>query len=263
MKGYKFRPNFKEPKHKMLLTEGKIWFASSKDFNDPFDCQIPLRYDLESIENRRKVIQQLFENSEPNSTKQEIINKVNSVADAFSDEDTFEQFCRDKEKSVAERLGIFSMAGDFRNILLWGHYANGHRGYCIEYDREILADYFLKQLQDELIIVTGYRIEYHDIFPILIPSQLEGDKVFIKQFCIKYKDWSYEREFRLFAMDKANSTWPIPKEAITGVIIGCEMNREEANSVKEAVSAMKHSPNLTKALRTRDSYELQFERLDY
>ncbi len=55
MKGYKFR-NWGECCHRRLLTHREIYFASPKEFNDPFDCRIPPRYDLEDIDTLRNVL---------------------------------------------------------------------------------------------------------------------------------------------------------------------------------------------------------------
>ena len=41
---YKYRV-WEHDYHKRILTEDEIYFASSADFNDPFDCAIPIRYD--------------------------------------------------------------------------------------------------------------------------------------------------------------------------------------------------------------------------
>ncbi len=48
---YKFRrwKDVKGNDHKhdrLILTDLAVWFASPADFNDPFDCRIPYRFDL-------------------------------------------------------------------------------------------------------------------------------------------------------------------------------------------------------------------------
>lgn len=40
---YKYR-NWKDDYHKGLLTHNEIYFASPKDFNDPYDCRITERF---------------------------------------------------------------------------------------------------------------------------------------------------------------------------------------------------------------------------
>jgi len=42
---YKYR-DWKNEKHKRLITEQEIYFPSPLDFNDPFDSRIPIRWDL-------------------------------------------------------------------------------------------------------------------------------------------------------------------------------------------------------------------------
>ncbi len=43
---YKFRYFDEKGYHLRILTDNEIFFASPKLFNDPFDCRIPVRYDL-------------------------------------------------------------------------------------------------------------------------------------------------------------------------------------------------------------------------
>jgi len=42
-KVYKYR-SWKNACHKNLLLYNELYFASPKDFNDPFDCRIPSHY---------------------------------------------------------------------------------------------------------------------------------------------------------------------------------------------------------------------------
>ena len=49
---YKFR-RWANAYDQLILTKQRVWFASPADFNDPFDCRIPFRYDLMSNEDLR------------------------------------------------------------------------------------------------------------------------------------------------------------------------------------------------------------------
>lgn len=263
MKAYKFRPNFSENKYKSLLTDAIIWFAAPESFNDPFDCRIPVRDDLENKENRRKELKKLFTQNEPNSNVDQINNQVEIVVHKYSNKQSYEQSLEDKDDLINQRIGIFSLAGDYRNILLWGHYADGHRGFCIEYDLDILKEYFKGQHREKQISVIYYPVEYHSNLPVVIRSQLIEDELFTKQFTTKYKDWRYEKEHRFFANNSPNTSWPIPFEAISSVFLGCMMDDTSIESIRESMSKMPHKPNLIKAVRSLYSYELQFEGLEY
>jgi len=43
---------------------------------------------------------------------------------------------------MSKKIGIFSLSKKYDDELLWAHYANSHKGFCIEYDLEILLKLF-------------------------------------------------------------------------------------------------------------------------
>ena len=45
---YKYR-DWDDENHKRLLVDNEVYFATPKQFNDPFDCAIPFRYDEKDL----------------------------------------------------------------------------------------------------------------------------------------------------------------------------------------------------------------------
>lgn len=86
-----------------------------------------------------------------------------------------------------------------QNILMWSHYADAHKGFCIEYcfhRDECKRDDF-----SELVVSRLFRINYHDPAkqkPINF-TKSDSTNPFTAQdaFLTKYIDWSYENEVRL------------------------------------------------------------------
>jgi len=50
---YKYR-NWNDPNHKSVLLKNKLFLAFPKYCNDPFDCRIPMDYNLLDTEEKRK-----------------------------------------------------------------------------------------------------------------------------------------------------------------------------------------------------------------
>lgn len=48
-------------------------------------------------------------------------------------------------EGIKKKVGIFSLSKNVTNELLWSYYSNGHNGFCIEYESEILKE----QLKDD------------------------------------------------------------------------------------------------------------------
>lgn len=99
-----------------------------------------------------------------------------------------------------------SLSCQMSSVLMWGHYANSHKGVCLVFKIpvNVMQDRFVSRIQcrklhlvpmlyrDERILVRDYVTEIRND---AIEYRL-GD---LKRHLISYKpkDWSYEREFRL------------------------------------------------------------------
>ncbi len=42
---------------------------------------------------------------------------------------------------IYKKSGVYSLSKDYKNELLWAYYADSHKGFCIEYDYDILKQY--------------------------------------------------------------------------------------------------------------------------
>lgn len=63
--------SWKNSYHKEILLENKIFFSSVKNFNDPFDSTIPLRYDLGTDEQILNLFIKLIKIDNPQLTDDE------------------------------------------------------------------------------------------------------------------------------------------------------------------------------------------------
>ena len=70
---YKHR-DWSDQHQKRLLTDGEIYFASADQFNDPFDCSIPVRYRKEDLteENLFRMYTELGRFFHPNMNETEL-----------------------------------------------------------------------------------------------------------------------------------------------------------------------------------------------
>lgn len=82
-----------------------------------------------------------------------------------------------------------------KNILMWSHYADEHKGFCIKYK---LSQHFIKQDENE----NGQhmfmkKVKYRNIKFDLDIKSIDTDLA----FTTKKKDWVYEKEVRLIVYD--------------------------------------------------------------
>jgi len=122
------------------LKNGEIWFSKPNLLNDPFDMAIPLLinenapdedylvlYDkvMERITDpvaRSLVASKLISNGKPSP---EYKARINVYQLELSQQKVIDDF---SQRGIA----CFSTRKD--NILMWSHYAEGHKGLCLEFD---------------------------------------------------------------------------------------------------------------------------------
>ena len=177
MLGYKFRANIDIRQDTFSLLENKLYASKLSQLNDPFETTI-LDYFKDITENR-----------------------IGSEALA-------ELFTR-----IKNEIGIYSLSADKQGQraileeLMWAHYANSHKGFCIEYDVDVLKDSIKLDMSDNIDL---YTVTYDDID--INDFALKRAKKEPKETLLSFKSpkWSYENEVRLI-FDKSGIKQYNPK----------------------------------------------------
>lgn len=133
-------------------------------------------------------------------------------------------FCRMNDKNGDNTIS---------KVLMWSHYADNHKGFCIKYN-------FSKDfIRTEERFVSLFRdIIYHKSEA---PFELNLDSLDTnKSLCTKLKDWEYENEVRLitYAPDKKGEFLSIPldeKSTIDAVYFGYRCPDEKIQTIKNAL----------------------------
>lgn len=113
---------------KIILTEHTLKFSSPDEFNDPFDCDVDLiDFDFDGnvnhlVEKEIKRIKELYRDN----------NDVARASETFW-QDAYREAQKDKRNSC--RISCFSLKND--TVLMWSHYADKHKGACLEFDNTL------------------------------------------------------------------------------------------------------------------------------
>ena len=189
------------------LANQTIWLTKPKSFNDPFDCAITLDRALykESITHAITVAM--------DRAKRGHHNRKDLLKEWPGDKDAFENF-RENIKELIQNMGVCAFSATCDEILLWSHYADHHKGFCIEYDcREGTK---LREL--------AHKVRYHDEVPKLSAGDFAGPKksdALDALWLTKSTAWSYEKEWRVM-MNVGDKEYQDPSN-ITSVIFGAKM----------------------------------------
>jgi hypothetical protein len=134
---------------------------------------------------------------------------------------------------------VYSMAKRYDMANLWALYADGHRGFCLEFENvgQLFGqakDVNYLDLKDMEILVTD-------------PSLLNGDFVFCKT-----REWRCEDEVRLIkSLNDVRTKVPFNPVWLTRIILGKAMSDENKNTIR--LWAKERKPELAVATTYYDA----------
>ncbi len=209
-----------------IFTNNELFFSPFKSFNDPFDCrayfQINERSDsselIETISS--DLIDKMFERHPigkilKEETKKIILAKFTGAVNIRkeiehylkSEPDTYQKFINEK---LNEEYGVCSLSNRNNSILMYSHYADCHRGFCLRFRT------------DHEFFKYSFPVEYKNKYPIIDINSIEPLKIFYR----KSKEWDYEEEYRLISFD-GPGRFNYPPELLNGIVFGCNMQQSD------------------------------------
>ncbi len=202
-----------------LLIKGELWFGFPKNLNDPYEGEFLVKK-YNNIP--RKSLVEFFYEQHPDLCKNE--TKEAKVEKAIYD---YSAFHKDVHAALKVRLkenyGVSSFSYDQKNILMWSHYSDSHKGFCIIFNKSKLLE-SLKYPWTEF-----YDVDYK---PDLCVAELilEKEKIaFNNEKEILYRKldiWLKENEARMIAIFTPNNlkrNIKFNKNCVKGIIIGENM----------------------------------------
>ena len=202
---------------RQILVEHKFYFASRQSFNDPFDCVIP---DLSQIPGTflKRFVEEFVDRKFSNASEPEKLQMIVRLMSI----NALEEIRNGLQKEV-DKAGIVCFSKVRDDILMWAHYADKHKGLCLEFDGSSNCRFFGE----------AQPVEYEDYTPI--PLHEDNNCQMTRAILTKSKHWSYEIEYRLFRPGLAGQKLNYPVELLTGIIFGCMMPEKVRESIKQWV----------------------------
>lgn len=234
---YKYRI-WEDDYQKRILTDNELFFASADLFNDPFDASLPFQYDKSEMtdENIMKKLLITGRNKWQDISEDELLKRATErfKTGGFGTDEYWRNFHQQFKKDTNEKFGICSLTSKNNNLLMWSHYANAHKGFCIGFDKF--------ELFDATQGVLG-RVIYTDSFPM---TPMFGDNQGASlSFLImtKSKHWEYEDEYRITKLLAPRSIFKLNDTAIKEIVLGCRIN---PNSRAEIIKTVRNKSSKIK-----------------
>ena len=168
-----------------------IYFGSPLNFNDPYDCALTPNLVEPTDDEALKIRDMYLANTDmPHQARIEF--ETTSLANLRA---VLLRTGQAGFKGIAEKFlqtrGVACFSERKDDLLMWSHYANCHKGFCVGFDRGILNE----TVQGSLgpvnydIDIPKFRL-FEDIPDFLV-----------KLLGTKSKVWEYEEEYRIIKMN--------------------------------------------------------------
>lgn len=242
-----------------ILLQNCIYFSSPKNFNDPFDCSLSIRYDektkkqiLKDYKTSLKGMYPTYDSRKIDEVALEIQQSNPNLHDKIT-RDTIER----NRDTIYKNIGVFSVSEKDDNFLMWSHYCDSHKGICIGFDANKLF-WFLN---------TSYGIacsplKYKSKYPIIRPKWVD-QKIGEIILTNKAKYWSYEKEWRFILSGETDKEVILPDGIIVEVCIGCNTQKNHTNKIIEILKTKETKIELKEAYPNNREFKLDFRKISY
>lgn len=224
---YKFLP----PDRETYLRDGLLRFSQPVALNDPFESA----------------------NYLPEPLNEQFISRLATMPAEKSRElrsaAGLKQLLKDFTLKFGEKFGILSLSDQWNSSLMWAHYTDRHRGFCVGFRLEhpFFGEASLQKTKLCPVTYGRSRIDFQD----------ELDHVGVRMIFYKSSDWAYEEELRmaffwqregsLQVTESENEHPPgvpirligVPHESICELMVGMESESELTRQVCELGAKLK------------------------
>ena len=194
-----------------VLINSELWYSNPYNFNDPFDCSLKI---------------DASEKKSQNNDKNKLDRKIN------------------KELN---KIGVSCFSKDYRNILMWSHYSDSHKGICLIFD-------YSKDIHFFNPFDILYTNEYPDIH-----DKLKKDELIKKLIYTKSDNWRYEREVR--SIKSGCGTYKFDSSLLKGIILGYKTTTEDLKTIKNIINRRYSEIEIYKMVRSENKFEIEKQQI--
>ena len=220
----------------------KIFYASPATFNDPLDCKMFSIENNSSIEELRKIYARLkfprtLKNAEKNIRGKDIEAKIKPLLEEMAKSIVIDNLNRmsynstdpeytctpeDAETGILTSnilselrehysRGVFCFSKDGKNMLMWSHYGDEHKGICIGYSNDRKPTPNIRP-----VIYGKYGvIKTSSLYKAVVKNDKDEQTTIENEILLKKSSaWRYEKEYRLISSTGLQDS-PLKLEEIT------------------------------------------------
>jgi len=232
-----------------LFVDAKIYHTLPAQFNDPFECKPHFNWP-KSAAKVLAIRQHLIKvERQHGHTKKEAESKVSRI---MGNREILQDTIYNVLQKNYGELRICSFTTQKENLLFWSHYADSHKGFCVEFDAT------------KMPIVYAYKVQYQEEYPEVVYPTPRDARVFIPAL-IKSKIWEYEQEFRTIFVPEAvrqpvndGESLLLNGDVIKNIYFGASINDTNKKRLLDLVNKGPFRPGIWNTNLSKSSFSLEF-----
>jgi Protein of unknown function (DUF2971) len=251
-KFYKYRPmNTPELVQRVekIVLHNEIFFAQSHSFNDPFDLKPTFTLDAPPDLQREYYMRLSRKFQAHLSDAQHNEDADNMMAKSLDAENIAKtvEVIQDMHSQALTRVGVFCVSTKRDDILMWSHYADSHKGVCLEFDGM------------SRLMAHAQKVNYSRKRVPINPYADDNMAMMEKAMLTKSEHWAYETEWRLCRYKEGPGPVQYRPTNLTGIILGALASRDTLDTVQKWVSQRASPLAIYRATTSGQDFELLIE----
>ncbi|MGK2895501.1 DUF2971 domain-containing protein [Klebsiella michiganensis] len=268
-----------------LLVSDSLYFADPTTFNDPLDCNPSVLNDIDNADKLNDILHKLVKDNHQKelekaakkikyrgprtlekieilgeSEAQKLINGIAENVDFYGDDfDDSASYHIKRYLLKNYEVGVLSLAKKFNCPLMWSHYADQHKGFCIGYDvsENNSLDIHPVDYKGKRFIRTQqvYDMLFGSFENVRNAAKKEIDRVILLS---KAPSWKYENEYRVIDKQGLQDS----QLRLSDVTFGLRFKESAKFSVMRALQPRQGEINFYEMSLSNDSFKLKRTLID-
>jgi hypothetical protein len=237
-----------EERTEKLFTTPTLWFPSPAALNDPFECRPWVTGDgtrEQVMESFSRMLRKKF----PDWTEDTVSANAASwyLERRHRHPEIWKGMRKDLISVVEQSVGLYCLSEVNDEILMWSHYADEHRGFCLIFEATDSTPVF----------GAAQRVSYSKELPDVDVFCDSPHDAASKALLTKYCGWSYEKEWRIVDHEFGAGHHDYPVELLSGVIFGARMPNADRAKIQGWLLRRGHEVQLQEAIQSERHFKVE------
>ncbi len=232
------------------ICHSEFYFPKPASFNDPFDCRPSFQFEASDKE-MASYFDHLLKKFKPQLNREQRRQESKSMLRDWErnprNPAALKWVKQQHTERIAEQIGVLCLSGVKDDILMWSHYADSHRGICLEFDGH--SEFF----------ANAQEVKYLPVRPRINPFRQSQEEMMEAALLTKAEHWKYEQEWRLVHYQKGSGVYRYPPVVLTGVILGAQISPHDKAKVCGWIEGRTHPVKLYRSSPCDTSFSLKIE----